>query len=221
MIRIVGAGPGSPAHMTQKGVSALMESEIVVSGGRLLEVLNLPAGVERIELPASGMAEAVVGVLEKLEKGSPGRRIALVVSGDPGFYSLAKKVIGRFGRDSVEVIPGISSLQILSARLGRSWVNVPTATLHGRFYPERSELAARLCASGEIVILLGGADVAVENMRWLSKDSLLGSAKAAVGWDLGLPEERLLEVPSLAELLHDPYKGRLALLWLAAPSSDA
>ena len=78
MIRIVGAGPGSPAHMTQKGVSALMESEIVVSGERLLEVLNLPAGVERIELPASGMAEAVVGVLEKLEKGSPGRRIALV-----------------------------------------------------------------------------------------------------------------------------------------------
>ena len=90
----------------------------------------------------------MVGVLEELEKGSPGRRIALVVSGDPGFYSLAKKVIGRFGRDSVEVIPGILSLQILSARLGRSWVNVPRCqyALHDRSHRRVPESQDPVCA---------------------------------------------------------------------------
>ena len=52
-------------------------------------------------------------------------RVAVVLSGDTGFYSGAKKLSGLFaadpGRYEVEMIPGISSVVCLAARLKTTW----------------------------------------------------------------------------------------------------
>jgi precorrin-6y C5,15-methyltransferase (decarboxylating) CbiE subunit len=176
--------------------------------------MELPAAAKRVELPASGMVDAVVNVLEVELKNSHSGNVSLLVSGDPGFYSLAKRVVSHFGREQVRVIPGISSLQIMAAKIGRSWVNARTATVHGRDFPDVSGLVSRLRGSAALVVLLGGADDAAEHMRRLADDDALGRAWAAVGWDLGLPEETVLEAPTLRDLLREPHVGRLALLWL-------
>ena len=213
MITIVGAGPGSGELITPEASKALADARIVVGGGRLLERVQLPDGVRLIELPAAGMSGAVIGVLESVSN----EDAVLLVSGDTGFYSLAQKTINHFGRERVRVIPGISSLQIMSARICRSWVNVPTATLHGRNYPERSQLAAKLTESASLVVLLGGSEDAALHIKWLAEDETLAQARAAVGWDLGLPEEHIAEAETLEELTSDEYVGRLALLWLEVP----
>jgi precorrin-6B methylase 1 len=157
------------------------------------------------------MADAVVRVLEE-EARSGG--VTLIVSGDPGFYSLAKKVTGHFGRQNVRIIPGISSLQLLASRLGRSWVGVACLTVHGRELPDIADIAEKLRLSPALVVLFGSREEVLERMRWLASDGELASARAALGWDLGLPEERLIEASNLTELSVNPYVGRLALLWL-------
>jgi precorrin-6y C5,15-methyltransferase (decarboxylating) CbiE subunit len=214
MINIVGLGPGTFELMTNEATKALSSSDVVVGGKRLLEAVKFATFARQVELPASGMADEVVNVIER-ESG--GGEVTLVVSGDPGFYSLAKKVTRHFGRDNVTVIPGISSLQILAARIGRSWVNVASETLHGRVAPERSALSKRLAFSSALVILLGAEKDAGEHIKWLAGDDTLSGLWAAIGWDLGLPNELVFEAESLSDLANCPYVGRLALLWLEKP----
>jgi precorrin-6y C5,15-methyltransferase (decarboxylating) CbiE subunit len=211
MSKIIGLGPGTLEHLTNEAVIAISNSDVLVASARMLEAANLSPLAKRVELPASGMAQAVVEVLERESRSG---EVALLVSGDPGFYSLAKKVIGHFGRDNVNIIPGVSALQILAARIGRSWVNVVSDTLHGRELPDRDALAKKLCSSPALVVLLGSSDDAVSNIRWLAEDETIGGAWAAVGWDLGLNNELVFEAENLKDLARCPYVGKLALLWL-------
>jgi precorrin-6Y C5,15-methyltransferase (decarboxylating) len=194
--------------MTREAESAIENSRVLVGGRRLLETIACPAGARIVELP-DGMADAVSGVLERELPGD----VTLVVSGDPGFYSLAKKVTSRFGKEQVSVIPGVSSVQIMAARLRKSWAGVASATLHGGT-PGISELVEKMAYASSLVVLLGAADEVASQIEWMASRHELASAWAAIGWDLGLPGERILEFPALKQMDAGSHKGRLALLWL-------
>lgn len=45
-----------------------------------------------------------------------GRRVVVLASGDPLFYGIGTRLIAHFGRERVQVIPGISAVQYLCAR---------------------------------------------------------------------------------------------------------
>lgn len=218
MIRIVGVGPGTHEHITQEARRVLAGAEVVVGGARLLDTVETPPHVRRVELPAADMVDAVADVLQAESKTHG--EVVLLVSGDPGFYSLAKRVIACLGREAVRVVPGISSLQIMAARICRSWVHVATATLHGREKPEIEQLVTMFRSAPALVILLGAANDAISHMNWLAASEPLRTAWSAVGWDLGLPHEQVFDAESLEALLRCPYRGRLALLWLERKDAD-
>jgi precorrin-6y C5,15-methyltransferase (decarboxylating) CbiE subunit len=209
MIRIVGAGPGTAGYLTGEAARIIENSRVLVGGKRVLDELGAPAD-RRIELP-DGMADAVIEALEREEaKGD----VTLVVSGDPGFYSLAKRVTARFGRDRASVVPGISSVQIMAARLCRSWVGIASMTLHGRKRPDVSKLVDLVVNFPAVVVLFGAAEEVVPHVDWMASSAELASARAALGWDLGLPCERVIEADALSGLDAGSHTGRLALLWL-------
>jgi precorrin-6y C5,15-methyltransferase (decarboxylating) CbiE subunit len=56
--------------------------------------------------------------------------VAILVSGDPGIFSLAKRVVERFGRDSCEIVPGVSSLQVAFAKVGLDWSDARIVSAH-------------------------------------------------------------------------------------------
>jgi precorrin-6y C5,15-methyltransferase (decarboxylating) CbiE subunit len=199
--------------MTAEASRAISGAGVVVSGGRLIESLGVSGGTRCVELPPSGMSDAAVEILERESRSGDA---VLLVSGDPGFYSLARRVIGHFGMERVRVIPGISSLQIMASRIGRSWANVASVTLHGRRLPDISELSGKLRSAPALAVLLGEMPRAMDHMRWLASDDELGGAWAALGCDLGLPGERVRDAPSLRTLIDGQYVGRLSLLWLEA-----
>lgn len=210
--------------ITREAEEAIASADVLVGSGRLLDSLRgfgcFPRGAKVVELPVTGMADAVLGVLDEIASSGGNARVALVVSGDPGFYSLSRKVTRAFGRERVRALPGVSSLQVLACRLGRSWVGTASATLHGRELPDLNDLAQKLNASDALVLLLGSGDDAVAQMKAMAEDPFLGSAWAAVGWDLGLPKEQVYEAATLRELTRCPYVGRLALLWLERSEDD-
>jgi precorrin-6y C5,15-methyltransferase (decarboxylating) CbiE subunit len=84
-----------------------------------------------------------------------------LVTGDPGLYSLAQPVLKRFGRESCEVIPGISSLQVAFARLGMDWVNARIIDAHGG-NPDVD--SASLARAEKIAIFAGRA----EAIKWVA-----------------------------------------------------
>ena len=71
-------------------------------------------------------------VIPYLKKHRKDKKIAVLVSGDPGLYSLAQTIARNFPKDEYAVIPGISSLQLAFARIGESWQDVLIISLHGR-----------------------------------------------------------------------------------------
>lgn len=215
-VTLVGIGPGSAECITPEAAGLLSAADVLVGSSRALAAVRtmnlIAAGARAVELPAEGMADAVVGVLEREIAGSG--NVALVVSGDPGFYSLSRRVTRHFGRERVRAVPGVSSLQILSCRLGRSWAGVATVTLHGRLEQDMGSFVELLRNTDALVVLLGPGEEAAAQIRMLTCEPELAAARAAVGWDLGLPGESVVEYETLAELAEHPGSGNLALLWL-------
>jgi precorrin-6Y C5,15-methyltransferase (decarboxylating) len=211
MITIVGIGPGEREYMTEQAAEAVRNARVLLGGGRVLEAIGSGLAARLVELPADGMADAVIGILEDEARLGD---VTLAVSGDPGFYSLARRVASRFGRGEVTLIPGVSCVQIMAARLLKSWAGVSSVTLHGRARPDIRVLVSKLLSSPALVLLLGEPGKIAEDIAWLCSDERMRRAGAALGWDLGLPGERITEAAALGEIDVRARGGRLALLWL-------
>jgi precorrin-6Y C5,15-methyltransferase (decarboxylating) len=73
-------------------------------------------------------------IVDYLRKNPKYRNISVLMSGDIGFYSGAKKLLDKLDRDEFEVHtePGISSAVYLCSKIGTSWQDVYMTSAHGR-----------------------------------------------------------------------------------------
>jgi cobalt-precorrin-7 (C5)-methyltransferase len=181
-IAIVGCGPGSLDYVTPAALKAIEEAELLAGAKRLLDLFP-STGVERLCLETS-----VPAFLDQLEARAGAKRTVVLVSGDPGVFSLARHVIRRFGRDKCRVVPGISSLQVAFARLGLDWADARIVSAHQRD-PEPGPEVLR----ADKVAVFGGREGLG---RWIAANWL----KAPCGLrfflceDLTLDGERVREV---------------------------
>jgi len=184
MLSIVGCGPGSVQYVTEAARQAVARADVLVGADRLIELFpDCPA--ERI----SGQCD-IVALLEQIAtRHAAGRKIAVLVSGDPGLFSLARKVIQRFGRERCEVIPAVSSVQVAFARLGIDWADARIVSAHGRL-PDIS--ADEFGRAGKIAVLAGTA----EAIRWLvgMAGALDASHAVFLAENLTLDDERFRQV---------------------------
>jgi cobalt-precorrin-7 (C5)-methyltransferase len=142
---IVGCGPGSPDYLTPAARKAIDQAEVLVGAGRLLELFPGHRG-EKILVGAD-----IEKVLSEIDSRS-GRRIVVLVTGDPGLCSLARPILMRFGRTRCEVIPGVSSVQVAFARVGMDWLDARIIDAHG----ENPHLKpASLKKEGKIAVFAG------------------------------------------------------------------
>ncbi|MCP4364481.1 MAG: precorrin-6y C5,15-methyltransferase (decarboxylating) subunit CbiE [Planctomycetes bacterium] len=125
-VAIIGCGPGSMKHMTLGALRRIQEADVVVGSRRLLNLF-----------PEVKAEKFVLGknyrvLLTKIERLSARKNVVILVSGDPGFFSYARLVISRLGKEHCDVIPGISSVQLAFASVGLHWCDAYFTSLHGR-----------------------------------------------------------------------------------------
>ncbi len=183
-IRIVGCGPGSSEYVTPAARKAVEGAEVLVGARRLLDLFP-SCGGERI---AAG--KDVEALLQEIDCRRETCNIAILVTGDPGLYSLASSVIKRFGREACEVLPGVSALQTAFARLGLDWQDARVVSTHGT---EPDLCAKELCEWAKIAILGGDRELA-PRLSPLLKSFLGRGYRIFVAEDLTLPEERFHEM---------------------------
>jgi cobalt-precorrin-7 (C5)-methyltransferase len=180
-IVIVGCGPGGPDYLTEAARQAGRRAEILIGSRRLLDLFADGAG-QRIVAPADTAAtvERIAGFH------AAGQSVAVLVSGDPGLYSLAQRVIDRFGRQRCEVIAGLSAVQVAFARLGIDWADARILSAHGRTPP----LAADDLAGIDKIAILAGSS---EALRWSARVAagLRASHAAFLCENLTLHDERV------------------------------
>jgi precorrin-6y C5,15-methyltransferase (decarboxylating) CbiE subunit len=178
---IVGCGPGSAQYLTDAARRAAAGAEVLVGGKRLLELFPDVAAA-RIVVDAN-----VAAAIERIIAcHAAGRRVVVLVSGDPGLYSLAQNLVRRVGRQCCEIVPGVSSVQVAFARLAMDWSDARIISAHGRI---PTVAVGELASADKIAILAGTKDA----LGWSATmaAALAASHAAFLAEELTLPGERL------------------------------
>ncbi len=184
-IFIVGCGPGGPEYVTPAANGAVACAKIVM-GAKRLRCLFPESTSRQVPLPAE-----VEPALRAIAEHSQAGPVAVLVSGDPGLFSLAKAMVSRFGRGNCEVVPAVSSLQVAFARLALDWSDLRMLSAHGR-WPQVS--AQELCRLEKIAVFAGTPQAT----SWIGRlaEELAASHTLFLCENLTLPEEDVREVRS-------------------------
>jgi len=125
-VKVIGVGPGHPDYLLPIALKQAALCTALTGSARALALFKT-AG--RPTWVIDGRLTAALSfILEQQKKGPVG----VLVSGDPGFYSLLGYLKRYFSLEELEVYPGISSLQLAFARLGLPWQEAALVSLHGR-----------------------------------------------------------------------------------------
>ena len=204
-VTLIGMGSGQPENLTLQGLAALRQADLILGARRLLAVL--PAGCTENRAAAYRPDE----VAELLQT-SGAENAVLVYSGDTGFYSGASAMMEKLEALGVRarVLPGLSSIQLLAAALGRPWQGWNLVSAHGRTCDPVAE-----CMQGRPTFFLtGGSEDPATLCAQLAAEGF-GDVQAVVGQCLGTPEEKIFR-GSVKELAAGRFNSLSVLLVEAA-----
>ena len=200
-VTLIGMGSGQPENLTLQGLAALRQADLILGARRLLAVL--PAGCTENRAAAYRPDE----VAELLQT-SGAENAVLVYSGDTGFYSGASSMMEKLEALGVRarVLPGLSSIQLLAAALGRPWQGWNLVSAHGRICDPVAE-----CMQGRPTFFLtGGSEDPATLCAQLAAEGF-GDVQAVVGQCLGTPEEKIFR-GSVKELAAGRFNSLSVLL---------
>ena len=176
-VSLIGTGCG-PGTRTAEAAAAIREAGLLIGSPRLME--QLPP--HTAECVAEYRPEAIAEILSR----SGVQRAAVLLSGDSGFFSGAAgllPVLERIGAQT-EILPGISSLQVLAARLGRPWQEWRLCSAHGA----ACDPVFEVMQGRPVLFLTSGAAGLRELCRRLTEAGL-SELPVTVGENLGQPGE--------------------------------
>ncbi len=194
-ISIIGCGMGSKESMTEKALENLKSAQLLFGPERLVKTL----AKQGQRVCCGYRTQELLSVIQTSKE----EKIAVLVSGDSGFYSAAPAyanlLAGLSEQFTLRICPGISSLSYLAARTAQSWGDAQIYSLHGR----AQNYYASLCA-GEKFVLLGG-----EGFTEVLKELCMlgfGDSTVWIGECFGSPEERVRcgSAAELADAVTDP-----------------
>lgn len=201
-VTLAGMGGGTAATMTEELRRAVERAQLIVGAQRLLDAL--PQG-----LAAATAAAVAPGKILRLLKASDCEEALVLYSGDSGFYSGARGLLALLQEEHIpaRVLPGLSSVQLLAARLGRPWQDWTLCSAHGVDCDPVAEVCA---AGGPVCFLTGGVGNNAADLCRRLTEAGLGELPVTVGENLSYPEERLT-TGTAAQLAEETFPS-LALL---------
>ncbi|WP_367823528.1 precorrin-6y C5,15-methyltransferase (decarboxylating) subunit CbiE [Streptomyces sp. LMG1-1-1.1] len=190
VVSVVGIGADGWDGLPGNSREVLRDAEVLIGGPRQLDLLD-PAecGGERIAWPTP-LRPAVPGLLAAHE----GRAVAVLASGDPSFYGIARTLAETVGADRLRVHPHPSSVSYACARLGWALEAVETVSLVAR---PLAALAAALHPGRRLLVLGEGPGTPAEVAAHLRATGW-GGTRIRVLEQLGGPRERILDATAAA-----------------------
>jgi cobalt-precorrin-7 (C5)-methyltransferase len=182
-VYVIGIGSGTEDYLLPIARREIEASDCLIGGKR---VLSLFKDLHKEEIVLERNFEKVISfLLEERER----KKIAVLVSGDPGFYSFLERVSRVLKSEEYTVIPGISALQIAFARIGEGWEDATIISLHGR---KADDLDRRVETSSKI-FLFTDQNFPPERIASYLLEKGVENRRAIVMENLTYPDERILE----------------------------
>ena len=194
-ICLAGIGMGSKVGQTQEVQHAIETADILLGAERMIERYSA-----KIEKRPYYMTEQILPYLEQLqENGITAQkdplRVTVLFSGDTGFYSGCRKLyvalqeavaIGALNAE-VRILPGISSVATLAARVGESYEDAAILSMHGK---KLNRLSTTVESHEKVFLLTSGSEDIRKIGRSLAEAGLT-DCEVTVGYQLSYPEESI------------------------------
>ncbi len=179
-VYIVGAGPGDAGYLTGEARQAIAGADRVITTPRLAACLG------HLNPATVGVATSALGESVR-EAGATCSSVAVLVSGDPGFFSAARQLADTLP----DIVPdiethclcGLSSLQYFCSRIGLGYERMKAVSLHGR----QGNIIPHVCYNPEVFALTGG-EIRAHTVIADLVGAGLGSVAVSVGEHLGSPD---------------------------------
>ena len=132
-IHVIGVGY-RPLEKRAREIISL--SDIIVSNEGLMEIFRSYEDYEHVRdkiKVANNVHETMNVIRENYKKKS----VSVLASGDPMFFGIGRLLIKEFGRDSLEIYPDLSSMQVAFSRIKEPWGEAFLFSLHGGPDPKK------------------------------------------------------------------------------------
>lgn len=123
-ITLLGIGMGGEGTLTIEGKKSLEKAELLIGAKRIADSVKMPHHTVVYEYDSER-------IFAYIKEHPQYEKIVVALSGDVGFYSGAKKLLGKLGKGT-EVVCGISSVSYFMAKAGLSWDDAKIVSAHGK-----------------------------------------------------------------------------------------
>lgn len=199
-IYVIGIGPGNPELLTIEAKQAIDKSTVLVGDARMVA----SAAAQGKHVYTTYKADEIIKIAETHRDSAAA--MAVLVSGDVGFFSLASRIRTIPGCRVIQ-LPGISSLVYFAAKLQTSWHDAYIVSRHGR----KASLVMAVRHHDKVFCLTGRGDDSVSALcRELSLAGL-GDAWVQVGIDLSYDTEKIISATA-EELAQQDIDGLAVMM---------
>lgn len=128
-------------------------------------------------------------IIDRIKEASESRRVMVLASGDPLFYGIGRQLREALGKNRIVILPNITSVQYLFARLAIPWDDVLCFSLHRE---DRRDFFYWLRLGRKVAILTGPKTSPSFIARLTDSVGMGEMVDIAVGEKLGSTEERVV-----------------------------
>lgn len=199
-IALVGIGIGNYATLTVEACQTIQAAQLLIGASRMID--SIPEEFKKGK--AQFIAYRPQEILSSIQNHPQYEKIAILLSGDVGFYSGANQLLKQLKEQAegqekeekvqgkspyqIKLVCGISSVVYFASRLQIPWEDIKLMSLHGR----NQNIIGALRQNEKVFTLTNGA----EGIRALSKAFLqygMEEIKIYLGRQLGSKEEEIEE----------------------------
>ena len=211
-LTIIGIGESGLQYLADVSQNRLDSADIIIGPPRHLRLLGLSGSkVLKWPVPFSDGLK----LLDKYK----GKKVVVLVSGDPLWYGAAATILRRFSLDDIEVFPGPSTFGWGAARMGWSIEDISCVGLHAKAVEHIRSLIA---PKRKILALMRDGDQVIALAHYLSNLGF-GQTRIHVLEALGGNNERIREIAAeeynLSDVQH-PVCVALACLLYTSDAAD-
>lgn len=194
-ITLLGIGMGNEKTLTIQGKEVLEKADCVIGARRMVDAALQIMDKQQPDYLYEYRSEQIA---EYIKDHPEYENIVVVLSGDVGFYSGAKKLLDLLGED-VEIICGISSVVYFMSKIGLSWDDTVLVSAHGK----KSNLISHISHNEKVFSILGTTSGIAELSRKLVNYGM-GNVLLYVGENLSYENEKIFSAKA-SDLTE--YKG--------------
>ena len=186
MILVIGVGPGSPEYLTIKAKNEIESADIVAGFKPALNTVREFVRGEIVEIDYAKEGE----LLKYIADTSKYKKCVFCCTGDPNFSDsqLLEKIALH---TEIEVLPGVSSVQIAASKARVAFENSAFISFHkrGSIESQKRELLSRIMENRDVILLLRPYDFMPEEIaKYLMGNGISPDIKVIIYENLTMDE---------------------------------